>query len=111
MVAHILPGSLVLSPRAVQGLARLLSSIPRPMDVPTRAVVSDIIRLSQVGHVSRDTYTEFLEGIGESTLTTTQAAHRLGISPGAVRKRISRGVLPAQFDGQRWHINPNTLKE
>lgn len=111
MVAHIPPGSLVLSPRAVHGLARLLSSIPRPMDVPTRAVVSDIIRLSRDSHMSRDTYSQFLEGVGQSSLTTTQAAHRLGISPDAVRKRISRGTLPAQFDGQRWHINPNILKE
>lgn len=109
-VAHIRAGSLLLSPRAVERLADHLQSHPSS-DVATMAVIRDIIRLSRAGHTSRDEFTRFMRGDGESTLTTTQAAHRLGITPGAVRKRISRGALPAEFDGAVWRIDPVHLGE
>lgn len=107
-VAQVRAGSLVLSDFAVERLARHLSTVPESHDLSVRAVVADILRLS--GHVSRDPYHEFASGAGESELSTSQAAYRLGISADAVRKRISRGTLPAIFNGRRWVINPDDLE-
>lgn len=110
MVAHMPPGTVVLTPRAVQHLAKHLIVNPSN-ELATASVVADIIRMARTSHMSRDTYHRFLQGTGESELTTAQAAQRLGISPGAVRKRISRGILPAKFDGRVWRINPQDLGE
>ncbi|MDK8585772.1 helix-turn-helix domain-containing protein [Corynebacterium kefirresidentii] len=44
-----------------------------------------------------------------SKLTTEQAARCLGITPGAVRRRINRGCLPASFEGGRWLIDAKEL--
>lgn len=109
-VSHLQAGAVVLTARAAHLLARHLGATLPSHDLETRAVVADLIRLSRPGHMSRDPYQEFASGAGESWLTTSQAAHRLGISPAAVRKRISRGTLPARFTGSRWLIATHNLE-
>lgn len=104
-VAHCLPGSMILTPEAVQLLARHLAGCFPATDPKARAVVADIIRMSCARPPSRDTLTAFLGREPESEISTTEAGRRLGISPSGVRKRIERGTLPARHDGRRWLIS------
>lgn len=110
MIAHMPPGSVVLSPRAVEVLAGYLRTQPEPPQLDAQVVRADLIRLSRHSPTSRDSFHKFMAGEGCSELTTSQAARRLGISPGAVRKRISRGKLPATFNGRHWLINPQDVE-
>ena len=108
-VSHLAAGAVVLTARAAALLGRHLQGATSH-DLATRAVIADLVRLSRPGHVSRDPYHEFASGAGESWLTTSQAAHRLGVTPAAVRKRISRGTLPARFTGHRWLIAAHDIE-
>ena len=43
-------------------------------------------------------------------LTVDEAAEIARLSPGAIRWNISKGFLPAEFDGYRYHIRPQDLQ-
>lgn len=108
-VAHCAPGAILLTPQAAALLAEHLSERRQPDKAAARLVVADLVRLSRPGHESRDKLTLASLIARHSTLSTTEAAEHLGITPAGVRKQIERGHLPATFDGKRWRIHPNDL--
>lgn len=109
IVAHMLPGSVVLAPTAVAILARHFRR-HRPDEMGAAAVAADIERMSRTIPTERN-YLDYRTLGGPSLeLTTEQAAQQLGITASAVRKRITRGQLPARYDGRRWMIARATLE-
>lgn len=103
------PGAVVLPPEAVALLVEHLRRAPAPSSLATRVLVQDLVRLSRRPASSRDVLVLEEPQVMKSKLTTEQAAHVLGISPGAVRRRINRGQLPATFEGGRWLIEAKDL--
>lgn len=46
-----------------------------------------------------------------TTLTTTQAAERLHITPATVRRMVRRGDLEASYIGRQWLITEDALAD
>lgn len=103
------PGAVVLPPEAVACLVEHLRRGPQPSSLAARALVADLTELSRRPASSRDVLVLEKPQVMKSKLTTEQAARVLGISPGAVRRRINRGQLPATFEGGRWLIEAKEL--
>ena len=108
-VAHCSPGSIVLTADAAALLAAHLRTRRPPDNPATRLIIADLQRMSFTGHVSRDT-TRLNPLAERSSISVADAARVLGITPGAVRRRIYRQQLAATFDGRNWRINPHELK-
>jgi len=98
------PGSVVLPPESLACLVEHLRRSPQPS-----SLVADLVQLSQRPVSSRDVLVLENQQLVNSKLTTEQAARCLGITPGAVRRRINRGCLPASFEGGRWLIDAKEL--
>lgn len=103
------PGSVVLPPESVACLVEHLRRSPQPSSLAARALVADLVQLSQRPVSSRDVLVLENQQLVNSKLTTEQAARCLGITPGAVRRRINRGCLPASFEDGRWLIDAKEL--
>ena len=99
----------MLTPDAAQLLVDHLRT-RRPPDNPvTKLVIADLNRLSLTGASSRDR-TVLNPLAKRNSISVAEAARHLGITPGAVRRRIYRRQLAATFDGKYWRINPHNLK-
>lgn len=109
-VAHCAPGSLMLTRRAAELLASHLDRLPRPTDHETARVIADIKRMARPRPTSRNRLPAMMLAPADSKVSTSQAAHLLGLSPAGIRKRINRGTLPAEFDGNRWWIDRDNLE-
>ncbi|WP_080793161.1 helix-turn-helix domain-containing protein [Corynebacterium pacaense] len=109
IVAHMPPGSVVLAPTAVAILARHFRRFP-PQEMGAAAVAADIERMYRTIPADRS-LRDITNPPGQQLeLTTEQAARQLGITASAIRKRITRGYLPARHDGRRWLITRTDLE-
>lgn len=82
---------------------------PQPSSLAARALVADLVQLSQRPVASRDVLVLEKQQLVNSKLMTEQAARCLGTTMGAVRRCINRGCLPASFEGGRWLIEAKEL--